>query len=132
MKNNKQLPRIITVLGFTDHGPSDGEGSTSCPHCGCSGRYVWSFLCEDGNRYGAMRGCFKLFPKHQFADTVKAIYEKVKEYQKKDWKIASWDENILNACHDLAEKKIDLSTYENIVRSNLSSRDIYLKSKYRR
>lgn len=32
------LPEIIAITSMRDFGPSEGEGSTSCPHCGARGR----------------------------------------------------------------------------------------------
>jgi len=56
------LPAVLAVLDVRDYGPCDnGEGSATCPHCGAQGRYVISFLCDDGTKRGAMQGCFQLF-----------------------------------------------------------------------
>lgn len=53
------LPTVTEILAFVDY----DTGGASCPHCGAIGRYVYRFLCADGQEYGAMRGCFGKFPK---------------------------------------------------------------------
>lgn len=73
-----KLPEILAVTGERDYGPSgfDGDGSTNCPHCGSRGRYVVTFICADGSRRGAMRGCFKLFPIARDAARTAALIQK--------------------------------------------------------
>lgn len=62
LKPTQTLPAIVVITGMKDFGPSDGEGSATCPHCGANGRYVWTFICADGSHRGAMRGYLQLFP----------------------------------------------------------------------
>lgn len=87
------LPSVPAVLGVQDFGPCDGgEGSATCPHCGAQGRYVISFLCDDGTKRGAMSGCFDLF---RGADTrtsklVCEAFSRARDASKEGKKAASW------------------------------------------
>jgi hypothetical protein len=82
------LPRIIRFDGRSDAGE---YGAATCPHCGADGRYVWSFLCEDGTRRGAMAGCIRLFPVSAVADEHRKIMERQADREKKGRNLASWD-----------------------------------------
>jgi hypothetical protein len=82
------LPRIIRFDGKSDAGE---YGAATCPHCGADGRYVWSFLCEDGTRRGAMAGCIRLFPVSAVADEHRKIMERQADREKKGRNLASWD-----------------------------------------
>lgn len=68
------LPSILAVLNVIDGGPCDGQMTATCPHCGAEGRYIIEFLCDDGSRRGAMKGCFQLF-KGSNTRTAKLVQE---------------------------------------------------------
>lgn len=94
-----KLPAVVAILEELDYGPSDGEGSASCPHCGARGRYVIHFLCEDGSKHGAMRGCFKLFPgsNSPIARLVQEAYKRSRQAKAEGKKLASWWEEMIAA-----------------------------------
>jgi hypothetical protein len=95
------LPKIVRFLDFMDYGPADGgQGSTTCPHCGSPGRYVLTFLCDDGGRYSAMRGCVKLFPTSRIAVEDQKLVERLAELRKTygpEAKLNSWQARIREA-----------------------------------
>lgn len=126
------LPKIITVLGVQDCGPCDPEPTGVCPHCGTDGRYIYTFLCEDGTRRGAMKGCIQLFPRHPLAMKVQGVFKKQLDYTKKQWKLATWDQMVIDATGDLEAKRINLAEWENRVRSAFFQRDAYLKRRFHR
>jgi len=100
------LPRIIYVEGIHDGGPMS-DGGTYCPHCGAEGRYVYHFVCEGGERASAMRGCFGMWPKHQFAELAARLKDKEREYAERskkgrEWKLCSWDREMLDAIEAFA------------------------------
>lgn len=77
------LPRIIAITGRTDAGE---YGATTCPHCGAQGRYITSFVCEDGKTRGAMSGCIKLFPISPLAKIHADLLVKSAANVRKGWK----------------------------------------------
>lgn len=83
-----RLPRIIQFEGVSDSGE---YGGATCPHCGADGRYVWTFITEDGERRGAMAGCIQKFPVSKLAEEHKRIIERSKDRAKNGQKLASWD-----------------------------------------
>lgn len=86
----KDLSRIVAVLSVDDC----GEGAI-CPHCGAEGRYIYSFLCEDGTQRAAMRGCLGKFPQHPvFAPEMTRILDKERRYKNAGWTLPAWDEEI--------------------------------------
>jgi hypothetical protein len=101
------LPRIIYVEGIHDGGPME-DGGTFCPHCGAEGRYVYHFVCEGGVRAACMRGCFKMWPKHQFAELAARLLDKEREYAERskksgrEWKLCSWDREMMDAIERFA------------------------------
>ncbi|HEX6052755.1 MAG TPA: hypothetical protein VFZ21_25995 [Gemmatimonadaceae bacterium] len=100
------LPKIVRFLGTDDHGPG---GSTTCPHCGATGRYVIRFQVEDGRTLGAMRGCIKLFPvtelarEHEYFVAKRARYAK----QRPPWKLSSGDADALQRIEDAIDGRGD-------------------------
>lgn len=94
----EKLPAVLVVLGVDDFGPCDsGQGTASCPHCGAEGRYIINFLCDDGTRRGAMRGCFTLFPGSdtRTAKLVQEAFARERDASKDGKKLASWWADIL-------------------------------------
>ena len=94
----RALPAIVAVLGVDDYGPCEGSlGSASCPHCGAQGRYVVRFMCEDGSRRGAMRGCIQLFPRSPIARLTQAAYEHAGDARRSGTRLATWWADIIAA-----------------------------------
>jgi len=56
--------RVTEVTDRIDHGEAEANapGSTTCPHCGAWGRYVYTFTTDDGERHAAMAGCIEVWP----------------------------------------------------------------------
>lgn len=117
IKATQTLPEIIAITGMEDHGPSDGEGSTNCPHCGARGRYVWSFICADGSHRGAMRGCIQLFPgaNSRYAKLVQQAFDKRDETLEfnravgaggRPRKLASWWQEMIDAVEEFAAGRL--------------------------
>lgn len=97
------LPRIIQFLHKTDSGEF---GAAECPHCGAKGRYIFSFVTEDGKKRGAMAGCIQLFPVSFIAKEHRNIMERQAEREKKEQKLASWDIAKLDAIEKFYKQEI--------------------------
>lgn len=110
------LPKIVVVLGVTDHGPCDMGATAICPHCGAEGRYVYRFMCDDGTTRGAMRGCISKYPRHPFAEESRRILDKEQDYKLKGWQLPSWDREIKEAIFAFAEGDISEQEAEGRVR----------------
>jgi hypothetical protein len=132
MKTTEALPKIIAIVGIEDHGPCDPEPTASCPHCGADGRYIYHFICEDGSHRGAMAGCLKLFPKHQFAEKVQGVFKKSLEARKSGRRLASWDEDVLKATEMLESGAIQQREWEARLSGAFYRRAAYLKNRYGR
>jgi hypothetical protein len=94
------LPKIIRFTGVHDAGPADPRPNGVCPHCGAEGRYTFHFVCDDGNEYGAMRGCLKLFPVSKIATEDKKLREKQLDLRKRyggEAHLNSWQTKIREA-----------------------------------
>lgn len=110
IKPTVTLPEIVAIVGMKDFGPSDGEGSTNCPHCGANGRYVWYFICADGSRRGAMRGCLKLF--HQSAETsrysklIQEAFDRQAKAKEEGKNLASWWREMVEAAEEFGNGKL--------------------------
>jgi len=99
------LPAIVAILGCQDGGPcTDGEPTAHCPHCGAGGRWVWTFLCEDGTRRGAMAGCLQLFPRKEGREgrLVQEAFKRAADAKEKRTKLASWWQDMVTAADALA------------------------------
>lgn len=88
------FPRIVRFTGTTDSGEF---GNARCPHCGAPGRYVTSFICDGGKRGAAMAGCLNLFPVAPIAREEMRLREKLKQREKKGWKLNQADTRALEA-----------------------------------
>jgi hypothetical protein len=121
------LPKIVLVESIDDAGEF---GAANCPHCGAPGRYIVSFLCDDGTRRSAMRGCFKHFRRHRFANVALDAMTKETEYKRKGWKLPTWDQQKLDAIRAFAAQEI--SEWEADRRINLAEAAArsYRKRKY--
>lgn len=107
------LPRIELVTEVHDAGEG---GAASCPHCGSLGRYVISFVTEDGEQRAAMRGCFKLFPHSRFVEQTQKLLMKERQAiaaeqagNERGQKLNQWDDRQLNALHQLNKGHIELT-----------------------
>lgn len=128
----RELPKIVVVLGVTDHGPCDMGATAICPHCGAEGRYIYSFKCADGTTRGAMRGCLSKFPRHRFASESQRILEKALEYQKNKWQLPSWDKEIKDAIFAFADNQISEPEANERIRKAQAARDRYRQARRRR
>lgn len=76
----------------------EDRGVTNCPHCGARGRYVRTFICEDGTTKEAMRGCYQKWPKSELMPVLVAESRNRAEKATLRGKIvASWDRLTLEA-----------------------------------
>lgn len=73
------FPRIVRFLETIDAPDSE------CPHCGARGRFILTFVVEDGRQLAAMRGCAKLFPVSRIATEELRLRKKQTDYIKKGW-----------------------------------------------
>jgi len=85
------FPRIVRFIG-TDDCPD-----SSCPHCGCTGRYIHHFQVQDGRTLAAMSGCLKLFPVSPLAAEEKRLLDKQTKYAKQGWVLNRRDKEALTA-----------------------------------
>ncbi len=97
MSTAAKLPAVLAYIGMTDCGPCDGEMSGTCPHCGAGGRYIFTFLCDDGTKRSAMRGCAQLFPGSgsRSAKLVQEAFSRKAAAIEAKKKLASWWADIL-------------------------------------
>jgi hypothetical protein len=89
IKSTQTLPAIVAILDKRDSGE---YGNAVCPHCGALGRYVYTFVCEDGRRHGAMSGCIQLFPKSdsKMFKLMATAYDKAQAAREEKKNLASW------------------------------------------
>lgn len=109
LKPTQTLPEIIAIVGMQDFGPCDGGSSTCCPHCGAEGRYVWYFICADGSRRGAMRGCLQLFPKaagsSRYAKLIQEAFDRQAKAKEEKKNLASWWREMVEAAEEFGQDK---------------------------
>lgn len=120
------LPRIIQFEGVSDSGE---YGNATCPHCGADGRYVWSFITEDGVRRGAMAGCIQKFPVSKLAEEHRKIIDRSKDRAKKGQKLASWDIAKLGAIEAVADGTMTVDQALAVVASENYKRSRWMDSK---
>lgn len=112
------LPRIVRFVGT-----SDAPDST-CPHCGATGRYITTFVVEDGRTLGAMRGCLKLFPVAPVAAAHAWLLDKQARYTKQGWKLNRDDQYALDQIFlfyaGVASEQYALDMYRAARRSGVS------------
>lgn len=120
-----KLPKLLVLLGRHDSGE---YGNAACPHCGALGRYVYSFLCEDGQRYGAMSGCIKLFPKADpwLYSIIEKAFDKEQDAKDNKTKLASWWTEMIEAVNEVSNGKITVEEMRSRVRSAESRRQAWL------
>lgn len=120
------LPRVVEILDLKDYGE---YGAVSCPHCGAQGRYIYFFTTDNGQSYGAMKGCFRKFPKSPYADRMAKLLGKEKEFKAKKWKLASWDQDSINAIRAYGEGKILQKDLDRILAESDRAKYLYMKKK---
>ena len=77
-------------------------GSTTCPHCGSEGRYIYTWE-QDGKIRSAMAGCYKLLTgKLEKGEDVK-YFELLYEKQAKGKTLNGWDKQVLGLQKALKE-----------------------------
>lgn len=69
-------------------------GSTSCPHCGSDGRYIYIWE-KDGLRKSAMAGCYKMLTGKLDKGEDIRYFELLSEKQAKGKDLNGWDKNII-------------------------------------
>lgn len=136
-RDPRPISRLVLFTGYDDCGPCEsGSPSAFCPHCGSGGRYVWTFVCEDGTRRGAMRGCLQLFPQDSLAVKQLAAMERFidAEQEKRAGRKGargptSWDAAVMAATDDLETGKASVEQAASRIRSAIQEREAWL---YRR
>lgn len=107
IKPTSALPSIIAVTGRRDSGE---YGNASCPHCGALGRYVWTFICSDGTRRGAMSGCIKLFPQmkdtSRIAKLIQEAFDRRAKAEEERKNLASWWREMVEAAEEFGSAKL--------------------------
>lgn len=124
MKPVSTYPKIVAVLACDDHGPCDPEPSAICPHCGAGGRYVFTFLCEDGTRRGAMKGCIQLFPR-----SVAAVECEKALIKARTGKPSRWDDRMLRAIEALENGHSDIRQLEAVALQIKNEKRAWMRQK---
>lgn len=129
---------VMVLTGYHDCGPCEpGAPSAFCPHCGSGGRYVVSFICENGEHRGAMRGCIKAFRMTRLAaqqlDSLKRFEKDTEDHARgvRKWPPASWDVAIWDATQDLSANRIEAGEAVGRIQGALDTRAAFLKRKMR-
>lgn len=117
------LPHVVEIISLEDAGEG---GAASCPHCGAIGRYIYRFIASDGQEYGAMKGCFKHFPKSRYFERMSEILKKEKDAAKRGRHIASWDTDVLDAIRAYADGKKDADQVDEIIRNADRAKRAYM------
>lgn len=126
---NEKLPKILAVLACDDHGACDPEPTAVCPHCGADGRYVYTFLCDDGTTRGAMKGCIKLFPRSPAAGQCEKALAKQSLASRGKGYASKWDERILTAIDQLRAGTLEIRTLEAICEGIVREKKAWMRSK---
>jgi hypothetical protein len=127
------LPRIVRFDEEIDYGPCDDGATAVCPHCGSDGRYVQYFLCDDGNSYGAMRGCVKLFPVAPIAKRHQKLAQRKTELRRKygkDATLNSWDARQMDAIERCYAGEIDEAEAFRIINREEAAKAAWRNKKY--
>ena len=123
------MPKIITIHGIVDGGP---DGGANCPHCGAIGRWIIEFTTVDGERRGAMRGCFAKWPMSDLAYRMADIVEKEINARLKGRKIASWDQDVKAAIEMLAEGRTsEQDVWDTVRRADMAKKAYMSRMGYR-
>lgn len=103
-------------------------GSTSCPHCGAEGRYIYTWE-EDGVIRSAMAGCYKMLTGKVNKGEKEKYMELLFEKQAKGKTLNSWDKSIIRLLSYITENKYPESWCNQKIDQVLSERKIYLSKK---
>ena len=106
------LPKAIYITSIDDGGE---YGAYLCPHCNARGRYIYNFMCDDGQLWSAMRGCFQHFNPHRFAHLGAQLITKQREAERKGMKLGAWDSEVLKAIQDFAHQVISEQQADEII-----------------
>jgi len=120
------LPEVVEILHLEDAGEG---GAGTCPHCGAIGRYIYWFETVGGEMHGAMKGCFKHFPKSRYFERMAAILSKEKDFAKKGWKLAGWDQDVLNAIRAYSNNTMTQEQVDDVIRNADRAKNAYMKRK---
>lgn len=125
LKPTSTLPAIIAFLGTSDSGE---YGNARCPHCNAEGRYVHTFICEDGTRRGAMSGCIQLFPqsRDRYSKLAMEAYKRSKQAKEEGRNLASWWADMVAACESLGDGAIGIDEWRFQVGQAESRRQAWL------
>lgn len=112
IKPTATLPSIVAFIGTHDSGEF---GNARCPHCDAEGRYVHTFICDDGTRRGAMSGCIQLFRvgRDWAAKLSMEAFKRKREAEDSGRALASWWQEMVVASGELGDGSIDLSEWRN-------------------
>lgn len=121
-------PKIMLYTGMHDAGPADPRPNGTCPHCGAEGRYTYFFRASDGNEYGAMSGCLKLFPVSEIALEQKRLMDK----RRTSGRTNSWDDKAQDAINRFAAGDLDEDEALRIIRAQRAACAAWVARKYRR
>jgi hypothetical protein len=103
-------------------------GSTSCPHCGAEGRYIYTWE-QDGTVKSAMAGCYKALTGMVSKDEETRYFELLAEKQAKNKPLNSWDKNILRLQGFLNEGKYSADWINSKITEVLRERKMFLAKK---
>ena len=103
-------------------------GSTSCPHCGAEGRYIYTWE-VDGIIHSAMAGCYKALTGMLEKDEEQKYYILLSEKQAKGSALNGWDKNIIRLLEFKESGKYPESWCNEKIRQQLSERKKYLAKK---
>jgi hypothetical protein len=120
------LPEVVEILSLDDAGEG---GAATCPHCGAIGRYIYWFQASDGEMHGAMKGCFKHFPKSKYLARMTELMDKERQFKAKGWKLARWDSDVLAAIRDYAQGQIMQEKLDNIISNADRAKKTYMARK---
>ena len=103
-------------------------GSTSCPHCGAEGRYIYTWE-QDGVVKSAMAGCYKALTGKLEKGEDTRYFELLAEKQAKNKPLNGWDKNILRLQGFLAEGKYTSDWVNAKIAEVLRERKMFLAKK---
>lgn len=129
-------PHRIVTLRVYDAGPVD-LGGGRCPHCGAEGRWIYSFLCDDGKVHAAMSGCIKLFPESRDFPTLRKMAKLAIEKDMdmrlhpatRGTKLAGWFQATLDTLARLEKGEVTLLEAANLIAQQHELRRDWLERK---
>jgi hypothetical protein len=102
-------PPVLITLHVQDSGEF---GNAHCPHCGAAGRYITTYLTEDGEEYSAMAGCLNRAkkPHSQLARLTSEAFTRERDSKSKGKKLARWWQDIIDGVQAMRSGQIDIDT----------------------